>query len=153
MRRAVSKETNATRVQDILSQKNETPDLTWAEHPNWGRAGDGGEKDEGGREGEREVEWEERVEKKGGREGSSWNFNCPREKKRSRKQGMMVEGSRMEALSNEPGKQKSKSQLCIYGFLHSWLYFHLINIIWQLNGSFKGGVYSYHWSALPPPAH
>lgn len=52
----------------------------------------GGEKDEGGREGEREVEWEERVEKKGGREGSSWNFNCPREKKRSRKQGERDDG-------------------------------------------------------------
>lgn len=75
-----------------LEPEKRDPNLTWAEHPNWGRAGDRGEKDEGGREGEREVEWEERVEKKGGREGSSWNFNCAKERKISRKQGERDDG-------------------------------------------------------------
>lgn len=89
MRRTASKEANATRVQDILSQKNENP--TWLEPntPTEAERETGGEKDEGGREGEREVEWEERVEKKGGREAAGiLTAQGRRRKAENKEQGM-----------------------------------------------------------------
>lgn len=60
------------------------------------------------------------MEKKGGREAAGiLTAQGRRREVENKEEGMMVEGNRMEALSNKPGKQKSKSHCIFMDFLHS----------------------------------